>query len=719
MADKDFKIKNNLFINSGQIIFEGSSVDESQTTLQVTNPTADRTITLPDATGTIALTSDIPSAYTDEQAQDALGSVVGNGLDYDDNTGAISVDESELKLNLIGIPDGSVSLNSQKITNLATPTSSTDATTKAYVDAVTEGLHIHESVVAATYPYDPSSDSGGNINLATDLENGDVLDGVTLATGNRVLVKNQTTASQNGIYVVQASGSAVRAADFDAPAEVDGGDFVFVTGGTKNDNTGWVQTSVGITTIGTDPIEFTQFSGAGTYLAGNGLALTGSTFEIDTTITVDTSSSQFLSNKTLSGAKYDTLIIDPSATGSIATQSYETILGFDPFVVDPVNYLQIAPSATTAAPSITAAGTDTNISIDLVAKGTGVLKANGVEVATLSGTQTLTNKTITSPTVSGLYLSDSAIVFEGSSNDTHQTTLDVVNPTADRTITLPNVSGTVVTTGDTGSVTSTMIADGTIVNGDINASAAIVDTKLETIATADKVSLSALNIDGGTDIGADLADADLIIVDDGGAGTNRKAAVTRIAPYVFSKISGDITIASNGVASIGANSVALGTDTTGNYIATIAGTSNQVTVTGSGTEDAAVTLSLPQNIDTGSSPTFAGINLGSVTLTDALIGTAVTNLTGTSATVVDSWSATAYNSAKYIVQIKNGTDIQVLEVLVTVDGNNNVYLTEYADVISNASIGTTDADYSSGNVRLLVTASNGTTVKVHKTLIEA
>jgi hypothetical protein len=66
-----------------------------------------------------------------------------------------------------------------------------------------------------------------------------------------------------------------------------------------------------------------------------------------------------------------------------------------------------------------------------------------------------------------------------------------------------------------------------------------------------------------------------------------------------------------------------------------------------------------------------------------------------------------------------GNDIEVLEVLVTVNGENNVYLTEYADVQSNAQIGTTDADFSGGNVRLKVTASDNTTVKVHKTLIEA
>jgi hypothetical protein len=104
-------------------------------------------------------------------------------------------------------------------------------------------------------------------------------------------------------------------------------------------------------------------------------------------------------------------------------------------------------------------------------------------------------------------------------------------------------------------VASGNIVDGTISNVEISASAAIADTKLDTISTADKVSLSALNIDGGTDIGAALADADLFIVDDGGAGTNRKAAATRITDYAFGKVSGDITITSSGVAAIGSGKV--------------------------------------------------------------------------------------------------------------------------------------------------------------------
>ena len=179
------------------------------------------------------------------------------------------------KVTDLAAPTSSFSMNSQKITSLATPTSDADAATKAYVDAATAGLNVHAAVQAATT---------ANITLASALENGDTLDGVTLATGNRVLVKNQTDKTQNGVYVVKASGAPDRATDYDSTLEVDAGDFIFVEAGTVNGKTGWVQTNV-ITTIGSDNIEFTQFSGAGTYTAGNGLTLTGSTFAIDTAIT--------------------------------------------------------------------------------------------------------------------------------------------------------------------------------------------------------------------------------------------------------------------------------------------------------------------------------------------------------------------------------------------------------------------------------------------------
>jgi hypothetical protein len=156
------------------------------------------------------------------------------------------------------------------ITLSGAPTESLHPATKAYVDSAVEGLHVHPSVKAATTE---------DVNLSSQVEAGDILDGVTLAHNDRILVKNQSTASENGIYIVQPNGAPTRATDFDTAAEVDSGDFVFVDQGTTQANSGWVQINTPAT-IGTDAIAFVQFSGAGTYLAGSALTLTGNTFSI-------------------------------------------------------------------------------------------------------------------------------------------------------------------------------------------------------------------------------------------------------------------------------------------------------------------------------------------------------------------------------------------------------------------------------------------------------
>lgn len=168
---------------------------------------------------------------------------------------------------------------------VATPTDPAHAATKGYVDAARQGLDVKQSVRAATT---------GPIALATDLEAGDTLDTtVTLVAGNRVLVKDQATASQNGIYVVQASGAPVRAADANGTAdtgEVSGGTFTFVEEGTVNADAGFVVSSNGSVNVGTDPMAWVQFSGAGSITAGAGLSKDGNILNVggtDNRITVN------------------------------------------------------------------------------------------------------------------------------------------------------------------------------------------------------------------------------------------------------------------------------------------------------------------------------------------------------------------------------------------------------------------------------------------------
>jgi hypothetical protein len=155
---------------------------------------------------------------------------------------------------------------------VATPTDAAHAATKGYVDAARQGLDVKQSVRAATT---------AAVNIANELEEGDTLDtSVTLVAGDRVLVKNQGTASQNGIYVVQESGAAVRAADANGTADtgtVSGGTFTFVEEGTVNADSGFVVSSNGLIAVGTDAMNWVQFSGAGAVIAGDGLTKDGTT----------------------------------------------------------------------------------------------------------------------------------------------------------------------------------------------------------------------------------------------------------------------------------------------------------------------------------------------------------------------------------------------------------------------------------------------------------
>jgi len=158
---------------------------------------------------------------------------------------------------------------------VATPTDAAHIATKGYVDAARQGLDVKQSVRVATT---------AAINLANGLEAGNVIDGETLVAGDRVLVKNQVTASENGIYVAVASGAASRSSDANGTAdtgELSPGTFTFVEEGTTNHDKGFVISTNGTITVGSSAIAWTQFSGAGSFDAGDGLSQTGSTINVN------------------------------------------------------------------------------------------------------------------------------------------------------------------------------------------------------------------------------------------------------------------------------------------------------------------------------------------------------------------------------------------------------------------------------------------------------
>ena len=173
------------------------------------------------------------------------------------------------RLDQMAAPSSSLSLNSQKITSLADPTNAQDAATKNYVDSTAQGLDPKGSVRVATQ---------SNLNLSSP---GSTIDGITMVSGDRVLVKAQTTASENGIYIYNGSATALtRASDANSTSNLTAGAFVFVEEGSDSSAGYVLQKPAGSYVLGTSSLTFVQFSGTGQITAGAGLTKTGNSIDV-------------------------------------------------------------------------------------------------------------------------------------------------------------------------------------------------------------------------------------------------------------------------------------------------------------------------------------------------------------------------------------------------------------------------------------------------------
>jgi hypothetical protein len=341
--------------------------------------------------------------------------IVGSGSTWVAETGSTA--RASLGLGTISTQaSNSVAITGGTITGLGAPSSGSDAANKTYVDDLVTGLKTRIITRVATT---------ANINLSNALENGDTLDGITLATGNKVLVKDQTDATENGIYNVVASGAATRDTDYDTVAEL-AGQLVIVQEGSSNADKIFLCTTDNSGSIGSVNIVFT--------------------------------------------------VVTPSNVGDVT-----------------LNGVQTLTNKTLTSPVISDIVSVSNGNISVSPNGTGKVLLDGDGS---SGGVAVTDGLVEIKTGTG---NVAKVKFYCESSNAHAQTLQAAPHSAasSAVLTLPNNTGTLIGTGDSGTLP-----------------------------------LAAIDIDGGTDIGADLTTSDLIIVDDGAGGTNRKAALSRIVTLV-------------------------------------------------------------------------------------------------------------------------------------------------------------------------------------------
>jgi hypothetical protein len=305
-------------------------------------------------------------------ADNEIDTSSGN-LTLDSQGGTVTVDD-----NLTIAASMTIDMGANRVTNIADPTAAQDAASKAYVDAVKTGLDIKDSCDVATTADDTGlTYANGTAGVGATLTNDEnavyAVDGVNLTLNMRVLVKDQSPATENGIYYVSTAGAGgatlvlTRALDANQPAELTGGSFTFVEQGSTQAENGYVFTHNGEPTFGSGNTDLTvaQFSGAGQVIAGTGLTKSGNTINAVGSTTIR--------------ANADTLEVKSTATAGQVLRSTGTANAAAVY-----GQLDLANSnAVTGIAAVANGGTGVNtIGANLLMTGDGTNAVNTIAVGT-------------------------------------------------------------------------------------------------------------------------------------------------------------------------------------------------------------------------------------------------------------------------------------------------------------------------------------------------
>ena len=594
---------------------------------------------------------------------------------------------------------GNLDMTSNTIINLATPTNANDAATKQYVDDVAQGLHTHDSCNAATQTT-LATISGGTVTYnngtagvgATLTTTGTytTIDGVTLSNGMRILVKNEANTAHNGIYDRTSTTVLTRSTDFDTPTEMAGGDFTFVTAGTLYDNTGWVMTDP-VTTVGTSPVVWVQFSGAGAYTAGTGLTLTGTQFSITNT--------------------------------AVAAGSYGSSDTVATFTVNAQGQLTAASNVAIAANAANLGGT--------------VLKST-VVTSSLTSVGTLTSLAVTGNTTSGNFI---GVFANGNSN------VNIPAANGNVNISAVGTANVVVVTATGANIAGTLNATGNANVGNLGTATAIITTgNITTInsgllqnGTSNVVVTAAggnvtLGVAGTTRITATSVGANVTGTLDVSGNVTAGNVYANAGTIGASLLTGTLTTAAQpNITSIGtlsAATITTATITTGNITTINSGLlqngNSNVAITANGNINITAAGGTPELVITSSGANINGVTYanGSVNINNVFSFFSNTaSLSTTSQTAIDSFTANSagFGSTKYIIQAFDTVAgvRQISEVLVTANTTAAV-ATEYAIIsTSGTPIATFDVSYASNAVSLLATgvSANATQYKVTRQAI--